>query len=1443
MKKCLSVLLVVVLLFCTLPILVHAETADEAESRAEIDISDSAVDDYPYHVDPGTEYYDEWGFVKGTCTSFCAWRLNKTNGVAFHNYYKDVHWGNGRNWGYAAQEVGIKVDKVPAVGSIAWWSPNDGHHVAWVAKVNNDGTVFIEEYNWATNAYPNGDYSYHTKTINASSPTGYIHIKDLSPSVSPVDLGAKFYANIVPTATNTKDMASSGAEDDLAESGGVTLLWPVEGHTTIRLHFHDHNNKAIDIGDADIDGATIRAAIGGTVRKKFTCTQQHPNSDHKPICYGYGTGVAIEGDDGRFYCYGHFQGGSIPSNVYEGARVNMGQVLGKVGTTGKSSGPHLHFEICKNFWPNSDFVNPENETYIYSMISPQDLGNKFYANIVPSGATSLAVTGTGNDNVKLYAMEYSDYQKWLFEKDGSAYKITNVKRNKCLDIKSGTIANGTDIQLYNSNGTDAQRWYIVKNGSGYYLLSKKNPDYAVDITGGTMSAGTNIQLYKKNNSTAQRFSINKIVTHTVSFNANGGTGSMPSETVTVGKSYSIPECAFKCDGYRFAGYNVQRKSDNKWYVNSTLEWQTAGNIQNNGYTKGIYSPGKTYTFGKAWTSVDNDTFTFYPIWKPNSTSLNFYLNYSGCNYILGGALDENYSTYIKSMDTSVYNVSVDNTQKLNGQSSLKIVGSSAGANKKHLRFETDTNKGRLATDSNGINSLSGDTKKMRLRFWAKSSVDGAKMYLRWGWLSTNKTITLSTSWKSYIIDMDKNQYSDHMIYSYFDKAGTFYINNLYLYDSDTSASTNVTPETQSVWQSLSYDIGSCYDNLPIPEREGYLFDGWYTAKVGGTEITSETPVFEYSTRVYAHWEKDVSYDPVSTSEYNGKTYELYNNAVSWETAKELCESKGGHLVTVSDKAENDFVLSMISSQNANCWLGLKRNADTKEFEWITDEPLTYTNWSMNEPGNEEMFASMYSFDYGLSVKAGEWNDLNGTSGSGSIYDQQKMIYICEYESVTPELIELDNYELNLEVDATKQLCATILPLNAEQTVTWSSDNNAVATVDENGIISTVGLGTAYISAMTSNGLMTRCEVTVSEPAVEALDIVLEDDWLYFEVGETRQLSATVYPEEADQTVIWSSDDEDIVTIDETGLLTAVSEGETFISIQSADGAVVLSKPVYVYPPYVEPEYVELNGFTGFINEDGTICIFDYEGNDSNIVIPSEINDIAVTEISGLYSKETIETVIIPASVKTIWSYAFDSCPNLEKVIIEGAESIGSGAFSRCPNLNEVNLPQTLKTINTNAFSDCPSLKSITIPSSVETIGECTLGYVFVPSEDDEHISYYETIENFTIYGYNYSAAQNYAENHGFSFISLDEYPTQGFPDLPTQPDEEYILGDVDGDGVVSVIDATAIQKVRASIPVNCFNETAADVDNDSVVSVIDATYIQKWLAHIDIPYDIGAQIV
>ncbi len=146
----------------------------------------------------------------------------------------------------------------------------------------------------------------------------------------------------------------------ITASAGTTLLWPVPGHKTLSQGYSS-SHPGIDIADSSIGGADIVAAIGGTVTNVYKCTEKHYGS--RGDCDGFGTGVIIRGTDGRWYQYAHMKAGSIPSNVTKGAKVVVGQKIGKVGSTGNSSGNHLHFQINTTDPWHGD-VNAKNETYV-----------------------------------------------------------------------------------------------------------------------------------------------------------------------------------------------------------------------------------------------------------------------------------------------------------------------------------------------------------------------------------------------------------------------------------------------------------------------------------------------------------------------------------------------------------------------------------------------------------------------------------------------------------------------------------------------------------------------------------------------------------------------------------------------------------------------------------------------------------------------------------------------------------------------------------------------------------------------------------------------------------------------------------------------------------------------------------------------------------------------
>ena len=133
--------------------------------------------------------------------------------------------------------------------------------------------------------------------------------------------------------------------------------------------------------------------------------------------------------------------------------------------------------------------------------------------------------------------------------------------------------------------------------------------------------------------------------------------------------------------------------------------------------------------------------------------------------------------------------------------------------------------------------------------------------------------------------------------------------------------------------------------------------------------------------------------PVETSYFKGHKYELYNESMTWESAKLFCEKKGGHLVTISDEKENEFVNGMrcrnlSTDYQQSIWLGGSDTANEGTWSWITGESFTYSNWEPNEPngGNSQNYLQMYS--------SGNWDDVQNEAGR---------FVVCEYDSVQPKL--------------------------------------------------------------------------------------------------------------------------------------------------------------------------------------------------------------------------------------------------------------------------------------------------------------------------------------------------------------------------------------------------------------------------------------------------------
>ncbi len=153
-------------------------------------------------------------------------------------------------------------------------------------------------------------------------------------------------------------------------------------------------------------------------------------------------------------------------------------------------------------------------------------------------------------------------------------------------------------------------------------------------------------------------------------------------------------------------------------------------------------------------------------------------------------------------------------------------------------------------------------------------------------------------------------------------------------------------------------------------------------------------------------------------------------------------------------------------------------------------------------------------------------------------------------------ITLNENSITLTLPETSQLIATITPSDATTpTLTWTSSKTSVATVDNNGLITSVGVGTATIKVNTTDGtnLSASCYVTVNRQLVTS--ITLNDTNRVMNIGDTFQLVADVVPDNAsNKALIWSTGNASVATVDNNGLVTARSSGTTYVRASTTDGS-------------------------------------------------------------------------------------------------------------------------------------------------------------------------------------------------------------------------------------------------------------------------------------------------
>lgn len=396
------------------------------------------------------------------------------------------------------------------------------------------------------------------------------------------------------------------------------------------------------------------------------------------------------------------------------------------------------------------------------------------------------------------------------------------------------------------------------------------------------------------------------------------------------------------------------------------------------------------------------------------------------------------------------------------------------------------------------------------------------------------------------------------------------------------------------------------------------------------------------------------------------------NGVTVITVKTLIDDKESQcVVTVGE--QNVLVDSVtVNEKNISLAVGYSHTLSYKT------SPPTATELNLNFSSSDTSVATVDSSGVIRGIKAGTaiitiYNNSGVSDTSYVTVYKKGESTVVQGEPVRttnyPRSVNISNTSLNLTIGSTGQLSATIVPIDATNQLSWSSSNNSVATVDQNGLVSANGIGSADIIVKTVNNLTAICHVTVGNYSLRVRKIYITTNYTFLQIGVRKQLFVAFEPSNAtNRTITWSSSNPSVATVNSSGVVEAISSGNATITAKAADG-----------------------GYTDSV-------IVDVASSSESVV---EVRSLSFSKNSysvGLGSTKTLTPIFNPtnATYKTV-SFRSDN-PNVATVdengVVKGI-SVGSatitaetkrGNVTASVKINVKNIASTSVTLNTTNVS-------------------------------------------------------------------------------------------------------------------------------------------------------------
>ena len=541
-------------------------------------------------------------------------------------------------------------------------------------------------------------------------------------------------------------------------------------------------------------------------------------------------------------------------------------------------------------------------------------------------------------------------------------------------------------------------------------------------------------------------------------------------------------------------------------------------------------------------------------------------------------------------------------------------------------------------------------------------------------------------------------------------------------------------------------------------------------------------------------EHEMNETPIKTYSVDNKVkYAVFDKAMPWEDAKNYCEQLGGHLATISNKAEQDIIAGLIvnGSRDAYSIGATKRGLDN--WSWIDGKEFSYTNWDDGYPVNP------YGEGYYIHmVKSGKWHDIYNITHYG---------FVCEFE--LPYTLTI-NYLYENGSTAAPSYTARV---NYGDTYSVTSPNVQGHSPSRQIVSGTMGATNMSVDVVYSANTYT----------------VTFKDWngTVLKTQQVQYGGAATAPANPTRTgYTFTGWDKAFNNVTANLVVTAQYSINTYtVTFKDWNGTVLKTQQVQYGGAATAPANPTRTGYTftgwdkAFTNVTANLVVTaQYVQNEPvSTPVPSDAPQIVVeskTTSAGSTVAVNISIANNPGFVTMGIQVAYDS--NLTLLSVSDTGLVPGQMFS-----TEIENPQPLYWANPTATADC------TVNGKIATL---TFKVADNAEEGEYHIRVSYDYDNYDIYNQSGEAVQ-FATVNGTLTVT------------------DVVYGDVNGDGRVNNLDGMVLMRHLAkwpSYPASMISP-GADVNADGRINNLDGMilmrHLAKWPAYATLPYSSQKGIV